>query len=149
MMLDSRAPKSPSDWPKEFAPAAATSILLGLVTSPISYFSTFTCDVHGALMVTGSHNPPEYNGFKVSVGKTTIFGDEIQELRKIMERKDFVGASGRNRSHRHFSELLAALQRRVRQHHPNSDRARLRQRRRRLHRQKALRKCRIETNDFV
>src|SRR5262245_19910038 len=52
-------------------------IQLGLVTSPISYFATFTMDVSGALMVTGSHNPPDYNGFKVSVGKSTIFGEEI------------------------------------------------------------------------
>jgi phosphomannomutase/phosphomannomutase/phosphoglucomutase len=59
---------------------------LGLVTSPISYFATFELPIDGALMVTGSHNPPEYNGFKVSVGKQTIFGEEIQELRRIIEK---------------------------------------------------------------
>ena len=81
---------------------------LGLVTSPISYFSTFTIDgLHGALMVTGSHNPPEYNGFKVSVGKTTIFGDEIQELRKIMEAGNFVGGNGGYETHDIFPRYLS------------------------------------------
>jgi phosphomannomutase/phosphomannomutase/phosphoglucomutase len=67
---------------------------LGLITSPISYFSTFTMDIAGALMVTGSHNPPEYNGFKVSVGKATIFGEQIQEVRRILELKEFVSGKG-------------------------------------------------------
>lgn len=68
---------------------------IGLVTSPISYFATFTVpDVAGAMMITGSHNPPEFNGFKVSVGKRTIFGEEIQALRKVLESKDFVSGTG-------------------------------------------------------
>jgi phosphomannomutase len=63
---------------------------IGLVTSPISYFTTFEMpDVDGAIMITGSHNPPDYNGFKISVGKQTIFGSEIQILRKIIEEKNF------------------------------------------------------------
>jgi phosphomannomutase / phosphoglucomutase len=63
-------------------------LTIGLVTSPISYFSTFTLPgVTGALMITGSHNPPEYNGFKISVGQSTIFGASIQELRKIIEQQ--------------------------------------------------------------
>lgn len=69
-----------------FMKAGAEVIRLGLVTSPITYFSTFKLpNMDGAIMVTGSHNPPEYNGFKVSLGKQTIFGDEIQNLRKVLE----------------------------------------------------------------
>lgn len=70
-------------------------VSLGLVTSPISYFATFEAGVDGGIMVTGSHNPPEYNGFKVSVGKGTIFGEEIQELRRIIEKGVYpVGPGG-------------------------------------------------------
>lgn len=69
--------------------AGANVIRLGLVTTPISYFSCFALEVDGGFMVTGSHNPPEYNGFKISYGKTTIYGDDIQELRKIMQSKRF------------------------------------------------------------
>lgn len=66
-------------------------LTLGLVTTPISYYSTFTVnDVVGSIMVTGSHNPPDYNGFKISIGKTTIHGSEIKELEKIILNKDFV-----------------------------------------------------------
>jgi phosphomannomutase/phosphoglucomutase len=46
------------------------------------------------MMVTGSHNPPEFNGFKVSVGKSTIFGEEIQNLRQLIEKKEFVVGKG-------------------------------------------------------
>lgn len=70
-------------------------LYVGLVTSPLSYFSTFEISgVDGAVMITGSHNPPEYNGFKVSVGKQTIFGDEIQKLRKIIDSGTFPKGSG-------------------------------------------------------
>lgn len=74
-------------------------IRLGLVTSPISYFSTFSQpQVNGAIMVTGSHNPPEYNGFKISVGKSTIFGSEIKELEKIILANAFLEGRGQESS---------------------------------------------------
>jgi phosphomannomutase/phosphoglucomutase len=46
------------------------------------------------MVVTGSHNPPEFNGFKVSVGKSTIFGKEIQNLRRLIEKGEFVKGKG-------------------------------------------------------
>lgn len=73
---------------------------LGLVTTPISYFSTFAIrDVVGSIMVTGSHNPPNYNGFKISIGNTTIHGSEIKTLEEIINNQNFCeDASGSSES---------------------------------------------------
>lgn len=71
------------------------AIHLGLATSPISYFTTFVMpNVDGSMMVTGSHNPPNYNGFKISAGKSTIFGEEIQKLHQIIIEKAFQTGKG-------------------------------------------------------
>lgn len=59
---------------------------LGTVPTPLVYFSTFALDVDGAVSITGSHNPSEYNGFKTCVGKGTLHGDAIQKLLQIAER---------------------------------------------------------------
>jgi len=68
---------------------------LGLVTTPITYFATFNLSgLMGAVMITGSHNPPEYNGFKVSVGKETIFGEQIQALKVLIENEDYETGKG-------------------------------------------------------
>src|SRR5690606_16907036 len=75
--------------------SGAHVVHLGLVTTPVCYFSTFEVpEVHGAIQVTGSHNPPEYNGFKISVGKSTIFGSEIQKLRMIIEKGEYLSGKG-------------------------------------------------------
>ncbi len=58
---------------------------IGLVTSPISYFSCFNDDtVTGSVMITGSHNPPDYNGFKITIDKKSLSSDEIQNLKDIL-----------------------------------------------------------------
>lgn len=69
--------------------AGVNVISLGQVTTPMTYFSIHQMKLDGAIMVTGSHNPPEYNGFKICVGKGTLHGSEIQELRKIMEKGSY------------------------------------------------------------
>lgn len=60
-------------------------VRLGTCATPLTYFSVFHLGLEGAIMVTGSHNPSNYNGFKTCVGKETIHGSQIQDLRKIME----------------------------------------------------------------
>ncbi len=64
---------------------------IGMVPTPTMYFSLFRLDVGGGVCITGSHNPPDNNGFKIALGKTTIYGKEIQKIREIMERRDFPG----------------------------------------------------------
>ena len=51
---------------------------LGECPTPLLYFAAYTKDVDGGIMITGSHNPPEYNGFKILIGKETIHGGGIQ-----------------------------------------------------------------------
>ena len=66
---------------------------VGVVPTPLVYFAANTLPVDGLAMITGSHNPPEYNGFKIGAGKTTFHSHDIQALRKLIEAKDFeVGA---------------------------------------------------------
>ncbi|MBM4323247.1 MAG: phosphomannomutase/phosphoglucomutase, partial [Deltaproteobacteria bacterium] len=68
---------------------------IGVCPTPVYYFSVFHLDRDGGVMVTGSHNPPEFNGFKVSVGKTTIFGEEIQKLGRLIEKREFSTGQGK------------------------------------------------------
>ncbi len=69
-------------------------VQLGLVATPTLYFSLFCLDVGGGVMITGSHNPPEYNGFKLGLGKTTIYGDEIQKVLTIIPSGQFARGQG-------------------------------------------------------
>jgi phosphomannomutase/phosphoglucomutase len=62
---------------------------VGVVPTPLTYFAANTLPVDGLAMITGSHNPPEYNGFKIGAGKTTFHGPEIQALRRLIEANDF------------------------------------------------------------
>jgi len=69
---------------------------LSIVPTPLLYFSLFNLDVEGGVMITGSHNPPDNNGFKVCVGKSTIHGEEIQTIRKMLERGEFKQGKGKS-----------------------------------------------------
>jgi phosphomannomutase/phosphoglucomutase len=68
---------------------------IGLCPTPVYYFSIFHLDRDGGMMVTGSHNPPEFNGFKVSVGRSTIFGEEIQKLGQLIDKGKFITGKGK------------------------------------------------------
>jgi len=68
---------------------------IGTVPTPVLYFSAQYLNANGAIMITGSHNPPEYNGFKSVCGSGTLHGEAIQEVLHIIERRDFERGTGR------------------------------------------------------
>ncbi|GEJ58614.1 phosphomannomutase/phosphoglucomutase [Anaeromyxobacter diazotrophicus] len=72
---------------------------LGVVPTPLTYFAAYTLPVDGLCMITGSHNPAEYNGLKVGVGKRTLHGEEIQELRRLVAAGRFAAGQGRVEPH--------------------------------------------------
>ena len=78
--------------------AGIDTIDIGLCATPMLYFSIRHCQAGGGVMITGSHNPPEFNGFKICIGYDSIYGPQIQELRRIMEAGDYVSGRGNARS---------------------------------------------------
>ena len=58
---------------------------IGLVPTPLLYFAVYYKKNEAAVMITGSHNPPEYNGFKMMVGEETLYGETIQQVYKIIK----------------------------------------------------------------
>jgi phosphomannomutase / phosphoglucomutase len=74
-------------------PSGINVVDIGVVPTPLLYFSMLDWKMDGGLMITGSHNAAEYNGFKLGIGSTTIHGAEIQVLRGIIERGDYVHAA--------------------------------------------------------
>jgi phosphomannomutase/phosphoglucomutase len=67
---------------------------IGVVPTPVLYYSAQKLNARGAIMITGSHNPPEYNGFKTVCGSGTLHGETIQEVRRIIERQDYETGAG-------------------------------------------------------
>ncbi|HXG30909.1 MAG TPA: phosphomannomutase/phosphoglucomutase [Thermodesulfobacteriota bacterium] len=67
---------------------------IGMVTTPMLYFSLFSLDVDGGVMITASHNPGEYNGIKLCVERDSLFGEGIQNIRRIAEGRDFASGKG-------------------------------------------------------
>jgi phosphomannomutase / phosphoglucomutase len=71
---------------------------IGMVTTPIAYFAAHHLGCGSAVAVTGSHNPPDYNGLKMVVAGTTLSGDAVQALRARIERDDFTTGKGAYRT---------------------------------------------------
>jgi len=67
---------------------------IGVCTTPISYFSIRHLEKEGAVMVTASHNPPEYNGFKVCLGTDSVYGEALQEIYRIIAEGRFEQGEG-------------------------------------------------------
>jgi phosphomannomutase/phosphoglucomutase len=67
---------------------------LGRITTPMSYFAAFQLNTGCAVMITGSHNPPEYNGLKIVLAGETLSGEAIQDLRARIESGDLMTGNG-------------------------------------------------------
>jgi phosphomannomutase/phosphoglucomutase len=73
----------------------AEVVSLGVCPTPVTYYSLFHLPLDGAVMITGSHNPKEFNGFKLCYNKTTIFGEDIQKIRTMIETDSFRQGTGK------------------------------------------------------
>lgn len=67
---------------------------IGVAVSPIFYYSTHLFEVSGGIMITASHNPSEYNGFKIQYSGRTLYGDELLDIKKIADRGEFASGLG-------------------------------------------------------
>ncbi|MEZ5308647.1 MAG: phosphomannomutase/phosphoglucomutase [Pyrinomonadaceae bacterium] len=69
---------------KQMNSAGIDVVSIGMVPTPVLYHTVYTRPVDGGVMITGSHNPSNYNGFKICLGKQTLFGDQIREIRDLV-----------------------------------------------------------------
>lgn len=72
------------------------TIDINLVTTPILYFSTIFLETKNGVMITGSHNPPNYNGFKIVINETTLSSDAIQKLKHRIINEEYREGNGEN-----------------------------------------------------
>ncbi len=70
---------------------------IGMVPTPVTYFALHHFNADGGVMITGSHNPPEFNGFKISQGLHSLYGEKVQELKRLIEANDFETGTGNTR----------------------------------------------------
>ncbi len=69
-------------------------INIGMCPTPLQYFSLYHLEADGGIMITGSHNPPQYNGLKLSVGRETLYGDKIQDILRLIQSGRKIGRLG-------------------------------------------------------
>ena len=77
---------------------------VGMCSTPVSYFAIRHLETQGGVMVTASHNPPEYNGFKICSGVDSVYGEQIQQIRQIITDAAFARGAGDSESY----EILPA-----------------------------------------
>ena len=82
---------------------------IGVCPTPAQYFSLFHLPIEGGVMITGSHNPPEFNGMKLSVNRETLYGEKIQDIRRIAEKGDSIRGTGKAEVYEIIPEYLAYL----------------------------------------
>jgi len=105
------------------AAAGAVAVHVGMLPTPALYFATQGGGIDGGVQVTGSHNPPEYNGFKMVLGGRAVYGDDIQDLRRRIETERFKPSTGAiSRDHTVLARYVDEV---VRRHLPAGRRLRV------------------------
>ena len=89
--------------------AGVDVVNIGLVSTPMLYFAVYHFDADGGIQITGSHNPPDYNGFKMMMGKKSFFGSDIQMLGAMAGKGDWDTGQGREKSRNVLPEYTARL----------------------------------------
>lgn len=74
-------------------------ISIGVCSTPVFYFSIKHLEKEGGVMITASHNPPKYNGFKICMGLDSVHGEEIQQILAIIKKGNFIEGKGRLSTH--------------------------------------------------
>jgi len=91
---------------------------LGAVPTPVQYFSMHKLPVDAGIMITGSHNPPEFNGFKIAMKNTPVFGPMIQDIRQIIEARQFSGGKGSYQKIDMIDDYINAIKKDIHIHRP-------------------------------
>lgn len=91
---------------------------VGMVPTPLNYFAIYHWDRDGGVMITGSHNPPDYNGFKVLCGKETLYGPEIKSLYKLIVKDDFEVGEGKVLERDVIKEYQEYVEKNIKQQRP-------------------------------
>lgn len=91
---------------------------IGIVPTPVNYFSMFLLPVDGAIQITGSHNPPNMNGFKLTYQKQAVYGDQIQAIRKIIESGKFTEGKGRTEKMQILEDYKKMILSKIKLHRP-------------------------------
>src|SRR5262249_3023102 len=75
--------------------AGVDVINIGVAATPMLYFAVYHVDADGGIQITGSHNPPDYNGFKMMMGKKSFFGEDIQKLGAMAAKAEWENGEGK------------------------------------------------------
>ena len=88
-------------------------INIGIIPTPVNYYSLFKLEVAAAVQITGSHNPPEFNGFKLSLHKKPVYGDKIQLIKNFILNMDYENGEGSETRYKLLPKYAEMIQNKI------------------------------------